>query len=625
MFSKQSKYRLVPGSTLGRLFTFVMPVFVILIVLYVYALLSQSNVLSDDMAFASVEVGVAELSPNGEMGGYAIPASGGSAATCAVSVSEDPIVGTATLTITHNGDRITQVEEVGAASSFLANVTSQTVPVGAPDAADQITYNITIEDDWYEGSHTGSGGKSSSHSGTDQKFCSVTVDVNLGPIITFEQRTRPDGGAWSGYATGDLTGGSAVDLGTDVELRWTVTNADSCTALGGNGFVASGMTGSDMVIVPAPGASDTFTIQCNNSVTGLSSTASIQVETKTFDIAAFESDWRTPAPLTWQGAWSTGNRTIFIGEQARLRWSTTMSGGVDSCALRADTDGDGVFTNSEATAIGFNAISNTAGVGMDATVLEPPRSVTYGFEVQCTGVHSNGTSYTTPPARLNITTADRIDLTPNGIIFNPAAALPGAIVDFSTDILNVGVFQSAAYDVDFEFYTPAVVGNCAAGGTLVDSHSISQPGPLAAGGSSGLLTAQLTMPPASADYCVSVEVKTSPTYPDNDTNPSNNKIVVPVAVLVAPVSLTIDPSRIVSGDKSVLTIDINGNSPSDCTITGPGVGAGSLDTDGDPFTPETIGLNNVTSSRVYDLTCSGVGPSQSDRAELRAYVVGEET
>ena len=179
------------------------------------------------------------------------------------------------------------------------------------------------------------------------------------PTVTLEVRNASESGSWS---TSDIT----VDYGDETELKWSSTDATSCTATAGGGFSTGGATaGTDTSITePGPGDSETYTVSCSG--TGGSANDSIVVTVRD----------NAPPSVTLEvqnttdgGSWSGSDLTIDAGDETSLRWDSTYA---TSCS-------------------GENFSTGGSADGTQTDVTEPVLGETTQYTVQCSG--GGGTAY----------------------------------------------------------------------------------------------------------------------------------------------------------------------------------------------------------------------------------------
>ena len=99
----------------------------------------------------------------------------------------------------------------------------------------------------------------------------VTAVPTLPPTATLDAQTN--GGTWVNDPS-SIT----VDPSDTLTLGWRGTDITNCSALAGNDFLVSSISGSDSVTIPAPNGNDVFTITCTGA--GGTATDSITVTTR---------------------------------------------------------------------------------------------------------------------------------------------------------------------------------------------------------------------------------------------------------------------------------------------------------------------------------------------------------
>ena len=173
------------------------------------------------------------------------------------------------------------------------------------------------------------------------------------PTVTLEQKVND--GSWS-------SANAVIDDGDQVELRWTSTNADSCS---GASFNASGTSGTADIDEPDPGQSYTYVIICVGP--GGAVDADISVSTNITELVptlTLEQQFQHQ-DSSWSD-YSPDNVIVAPGTPVRLRWQGTN---VSSCSGH-DTDDSGF------------QISGTSGTRY-FVIFEPDYQNTY--TVTCTG------------------------------------------------------------------------------------------------------------------------------------------------------------------------------------------------------------------------------------------------
>jgi hypothetical protein len=272
-----------------------------------FFVLSENSINSRDVeANSSVELGLLELSPKGEAGGYAMPASGASeaSANCTLTFAQNPIAANGSTNITaninytggdynHSGGFSVDVSntnfkltELGATSVVLhdaggtatGNTLTMTVPSASPpNASNQYLYTGEIY--WRERqlpTYVGycdpknyACSEYHYHSDADadkiyRATCTgVLTEGNIiNPAPTVYMMHRINGGS---YTTGNAT----INTGDQVNLIWSAYNATLCSASANPAdpqFDAASVpfnNASDNTITePTGGNSTDFTINC---------------------------------------------------------------------------------------------------------------------------------------------------------------------------------------------------------------------------------------------------------------------------------------------------------------------------------------------------------------------------
>ena len=127
------------------------------------------------------------------------------------------------------------------------------------------------------------------------------------PTVTLEKSIQTNG-VWSGYTTGN----AIINVGNQVRLEWSSTDAHQCAGAGGDFSTYNARTGYDYYITePIAGATITYSIICagaggtaSSSITITTAADSVPVPTVTL-----EKNIYSYSDSTWSG-YSTGNATI---------------------------------------------------------------------------------------------------------------------------------------------------------------------------------------------------------------------------------------------------------------------------------------------------------------------------
>lgn len=201
--------------------------------------------------FKSVEFNLAELSPNGFLGGYAVPASSESSPPTVTlevrNASESGSWTTSDITVDYGDEtelkwsssNTTSCTATAGSGFSTGNSTSGTdTSITEPSPGSSATYTVSC---------SGSGG-----SANDSIV--ITVRDNAPPSVTLEVQNTTDGGSWSGS---NLT----IDAGDSISLRWDSTYATTC--LGGN-FTTGGSADGTQTDVTEPILGETiqYTVSC---------------------------------------------------------------------------------------------------------------------------------------------------------------------------------------------------------------------------------------------------------------------------------------------------------------------------------------------------------------------------
>ena len=200
----------------------------------------------------------------------------------------------------------------------------------------------------------------------------------------------------------------SITLGQAVNLTWSSSNADGCTASGSKDWVGSGFGAAfrsargSSTVYPTVTGNSTYIIPCTNSTSGLTSTPS----SVTVTVAAAQvtpAPVPTPAPAaTPTVTISASSQNISVGQSTTLSWSSQNA---TSCSASGTNDWTGTKTTSGS-----------------ATVT--PGSVgTYYYAITCT--NSAGTTSSPAVATVTINPA-------------PAAAVPTVTVSASPTTITSG-------------------------------------------------------------------------------------------------------------------------------------------------------------------------------------------
>ena len=205
--------------------------------------------------------------------------------------------------------------------------------IDEPTAGNSRTFTVTC---------TGGGGTASD---------SITVTAAADPTATLQVKFL---GSWH---TDDYVGIIETD---NIALRWSSTNADSCSG-SGSGFSTGGnINGTDWQITePTLGNSITYTVTCSGG--GVSASDSITVTTNL--------GYQPTATLERKvnsGPWSTSNVNINVGDQVSLRWSST-----DATSCLGGGFGGGGYIGAS---------------GTDNTITEPTAGNSITYTLYCYGV-----------------------------------------------------------------------------------------------------------------------------------------------------------------------------------------------------------------------------------------------
>ena len=308
----------------------------------------------------SVEFNLAELSPRGPQGGYAMPASGSShpditfqrlIAGGSWNSADLTITAGDELSLKWNSTNANRGCEATAGTGFQTGHNAGGIDhsITEPTAGNSETYTVRCKSRIY------CVGKDCHPTYTDyHETESISITTrNPAPTATLEQRIN-DTAAWS---ESDVT----IISGDDIRLKWSSTNASSCTGSGGVGGFSTGVSSTtsgvdDSILEPGVGSSATYTVTCTGS--GGSVSDSITVTKQSPPTVTMETQVGT-------GTWSTNNYIMInITDEVSIKWSSTDS------------------TSCTGTGSGFN-VSNTSGTDTDIT--EPGTNSETTYTVTCTG------------------------------------------------------------------------------------------------------------------------------------------------------------------------------------------------------------------------------------------------
>ena len=150
--------------------------------------------------------------------------------------------------------------------------------------------------------------------GARSGWTSHVINIQLPPAATAALEVQVNGGAWS--AT-DQT----VNPGDTVNLRWSSTNATSCSGTGAGFATGNNPSGTDAVTTPAPNSATTFSVNCSGP--GGSNSDSVSVTTR--QSPNFTTPLITYNPL----AFNTTNSTY---DSMEVIFQTSNNGGSDTTA-----------------------------------------------------------------------------------------------------------------------------------------------------------------------------------------------------------------------------------------------------------------------------------------------------
>jgi hypothetical protein len=140
----------------------------------------------------------------------------------------------------------------------------------------------------------------------------ITITSSVPATATLEAQVN--GGAWS---TSDQT----VNPGDSVTVRWSSSNATSCSGTGGGFSTGNSTNGTDGVSTPAPNSSDTFTVNCTGP--GGSNSDSLLITSR--QSPNFTTPLITYNPLAF-------NTTSGTYDSLQVVFQTSNNGGSDTTA-----------------------------------------------------------------------------------------------------------------------------------------------------------------------------------------------------------------------------------------------------------------------------------------------------
>ena len=219
-------------------------------------------------------------------------------------------------------------------TNFTAATTSGIdATITEPTAGNSITYTVTCN---------GPGGIA---------FDSIIINKTSAPSATLERQVGNN--AWS-------ENNALINVGDEVKIRWSSTDATSCT---GSGFQTSGITdGTDATITePALGNSNTYIVTCTGDGSQVADSLTVTTGTGSLTYPTVTLERQTAG-----GLWQTDNVIIDAGEDVNLRW---ISANATIC-----------------TGDGFDTASTTSG---SKAIVEPGAGTSTAYIVSCTS--SEGT------------------------------------------------------------------------------------------------------------------------------------------------------------------------------------------------------------------------------------------
>lgn len=92
--------------------------------------------------------------------------------------------------------------------------------------------------------------------GAVSSWTSHVINIQLPPAATATLEAQIDGGSWS-------SANQSVSPLSSINIRWSSTNATSCSGSGAGFNTSNNTSGTDGVTTPAPTASDTFVVTCS--------------------------------------------------------------------------------------------------------------------------------------------------------------------------------------------------------------------------------------------------------------------------------------------------------------------------------------------------------------------------
>lgn len=232
----------------------------------VILLAAMAGLWTSNDGFRSVEFGLAELSPSGEMGGYAVPASGASNGPLDVSYVCDSSGSNITLTVSFSYS----ILETPANTSIDINGTYYGTIFGSGYTRTQSGGTYTASRSFTfpaSGTYTvlftgqfGTGGRNNparpfSYTASVTPSCE---DHTNDPAVDLEVNNDAVGPEW-------VDGPITINPTDDLDLRWQSSNVTSCS---GNNFTvpSNAVDGTQVYVTnPPAGTSRTYTIICTGS------------------------------------------------------------------------------------------------------------------------------------------------------------------------------------------------------------------------------------------------------------------------------------------------------------------------------------------------------------------------
>jgi hypothetical protein len=209
--------------------------------------------------------------------------------------------------------------------------------------------------------------------GATSAWTSHVINIQLPPAATATLEASINGGSWS-------TAAQTINPVDTINVRWSSSNASSCTGSGGGFNTGNSTTGFDAVNTPASNSSDTFTVTCSGP--GGSNSASVTITVR--QLPNFTAPLITFNPFAF-------NTTTGTYDSLEVIFQTSNNGGSDTTAsanyqFQFDRGSNG-YDVSTTGSLGLLAVS--ASVNRTETVTNVPLG---GSRIQVTVDSNNAVS-----------------------------------------------------------------------------------------------------------------------------------------------------------------------------------------------------------------------------------------